>query len=685
MMDRKHRDTFSGSRQASSLGLWARRGAHSVLSLGVAGTLIASASLVAAGPAQAVEVYLRPAGGTVTISGHGYGHGHGMSQWGAYGAASVSNLSWQSILSFYYPGTTLASLGNPTIRVRLDAVGSGPMYVFNAAGLRLAGNALPATTTGITQYRVLPRSDGSLQVDKLSSAGWSSHGTAASPAVFSSSSGLVDVKLASGSRRSYRGTIYANRATSTSLTPVNVLPMESYLRAVVPAEMPASWHTNALRAQAVAARSYAGYDRAHAAAGQTWDTCDTTSCQMYSGVPAEYAASDTAVAATAGQTLTYAGTPAFTQFGSANGGWTAAGSQPYLSARADPYDGAIPNGANSWTASVTAAAIQARWPSIGTYSRLRILTRDGHGQWGGRVLTAAIDGSNGSVTVSGTTMRSAFGLRSEWFIPTNASSAPPVATPPEDGVFSPGDFTGDGKADIVAVTGSGDMYLYRGNGQGGFTGGGTKIGAGWGFAKVFSPGDFTGDGKSDILAITIGGDMYLYRGNGVGGFTGVGTRIGGGWGFVKVFSPGDFTGDGKADIVAITIGGDMYLYRGNGVGGFAAGVGTRIGGGWGFVKVFSPGDFTGDGKADIVAITIGGDMYLYRGNGAGGFAAGTGTRIGGGWGFTKVFSPRDFTGDGRADVVGITISGDMYLYPGNGLGGFTGGGTKIGAGWGVFF
>jgi SpoIID/LytB domain protein len=387
----------------------------------VAGTLIASVTLIAAGPAHAVEIYPRPSGGIVSISGHAYGHGHGMSQWGAYGAAAVGKLSWQSILAFYYPGTTLANLGNPTIRVRLDAVGSGPLYVFNTAGLLFAGKALPGPAAGITQYRARSLSTaGRLQVDALSSAGWKPYTSVVSPAVFSSSSGLVDVSLANGTRRAYRGSMYANWATSTSLTPVSVLPMESYLRAVVPAEMPASWSANALNAQAVAARSYAGYDRAHAPAGRTWDTCDTTSCQMYSGVPAEYGTSNAAVAATAGQTLTYGGSPAFTQFGAANGGWTAAGSQPYLPAKADPYDGAIPNSANSWTASITAADIQAQWPSIGAYSQLRILSRDGHGQWGGRVLTAAIDGSRGSVTVTGATIRSAFGLRSEWFIPTNS-------------------------------------------------------------------------------------------------------------------------------------------------------------------------------------------------------------------------------------------------------------------------
>ena len=149
------------------------------------------------------------------------------------------------------------------------------------------------------------------------------------------------------------------------------------------------------------------------------------------------------------------------------------------------------------------------------------------------------------------------------------------------------------------------------------------------------------------------------------------------------FSGRDFSGDGKADIAAVASGGDLYLYRGNGAGGFAGG-GTRIGGGWGFAKVFSPGDFTGDGKADILGVSSNGDLYLYRGNGAGGFAGG-GTRIGAGWGiFAKVFSPGDFTGDGKADILGVSSNGDLYLYRGNGAGGFAGGGTRIGAGWGIF-
>src|SRR5450631_1326463 len=137
----------------SDMSLAERIRAPRILALAVVGMLVASATLAAAASAHAVETYPRPPDNTLTISGHGYGHRHGMSQWGAYGAAAVGKLSWQSILAFYYSGTRLTNLGNPTIRVRLDAVGSGTLYVFNVAGLRLAGKALSGPSAGITQYR----------------------------------------------------------------------------------------------------------------------------------------------------------------------------------------------------------------------------------------------------------------------------------------------------------------------------------------------------------------------------------------------------------------------------------------------------------------------------------------------------------------------------------------------------
>jgi len=246
-------------------------------------------------------------------------------------------------------------------------------------------------------------------------------------------------------------------------------------------------------------------------------------------------------------------------------------------------------------------------------------------------------------------------------------------------IFSPLDFTGDARSDVIRVTQTGNLNLYRGNGLGGLSGPGTSIGTGWGgFPTLFSPGDFTGDRRSDLLGVSATGYLYRFAGNGVGRFTGSGVRIGSGWGgFTKLFSPGDFTGDGRSDVLGVSRNGDLYLYRGNGLGGFT-GSGVRIGSGWGgFVSLFSPRDFTGDGRSDLLGVSSGGEMYLYRGNGRGGLT-GPGVRIGSGWGgFVKVFSPGDFTGDRRSDVLGVKSNGFTYVYRGRGTGVFTGSGTKI--------
>ncbi|MET8985524.1 VCBS repeat domain-containing M23 family metallopeptidase [Nonomuraea wenchangensis] len=258
------------------------------------------------------------------------------------------------------------------------------------------------------------------------------------------------------------------------------------------------------------------------------------------------------------------------------------------------------------------------------------------------------------------------------------------------------DFSGDGKADVIARNATTkDLHLYLGNGSGGFKSGtGDAIGNNWGaFDVIFSPGDFNGDGKADVIARnSTTKDLHLYLGNGSGGFkSGTGDAIGNNWGaFDTIFSPGDFNGDGKADVIARnSTTKDLHLYLGNGSGGFKSGTGDAIGNNWGaFDTIFSPGDFNGDGKADvIVRNSTTKDLHLYLGNGSGGFKSGTGDAIGNNWGaFDTIFSPGDFSGDGKADViVRNSTTKDLHLYLGNGSGGFKSGtGDAIGNNWGAF-
>jgi stage II sporulation protein D len=184
--------------------------------------------------------------------------------------------------------------------------------------------------------------------------------------------------------------------------------MDSYLRGVVPRESFASWPQQALRAQTIAARSYAAYHRAHRTA-KVYDLDDGESFQVYGGFDDEERTTDEAVAATAGKILTYGGEPAFTEFGSSNGGWTVAGDAPYLQAREDPWDRT-----EKWQVRFTDDELEAAWPSIGNLTQVAITGRDGNGEWGGRAGSVTLTGSGGSVTVSATAFRVKLGLRSTW-------------------------------------------------------------------------------------------------------------------------------------------------------------------------------------------------------------------------------------------------------------------------------
>ncbi|HEX6682139.1 MAG TPA: VCBS repeat-containing protein [Candidatus Limnocylindrales bacterium] len=248
------------------------------------------------------------------------------------------------------------------------------------------------------------------------------------------------------------------------------------------------------------------------------------------------------------------------------------------------------------------------------------------------------------------------------------------------------DFDGDGDADVIARNAaSKDLVLYRGNGASGFSTS-TVIGNNWAaFDMVFSTGDFSGDGNADVVARhATTKDLHLYRGNGVNGFTGS-VMIGNNWGaFDRIFSAGDFDRDGDVDLIARhATTKDLHLYRGNGTNGFSGS--TMIGNNWAaFDILFSPGDFSGDGNPDVIARHAATkDLHLYRGNGANGFSGST--MIGNNWSaFDMIFSVGDFSGDGRADVIGRnTANKDLFLYRGNGLNGFTGSGM-IGNNWSAF-
>ena len=244
--------------------------------------VLTAALVVSAGPSVAAEEV--PAATTYTVTGHGWGHGHGLSQYGALGAAN-QGVGWKQIVGFYYPGTTLGRTGGP-IKVLLTA-DNKDVTVDARDGLRLhrlGGKSylLSKVRPKATRWRILPKRGKSVISFRVRS-GWT-RWTAFPGAAEFTARRPITLRLPHHQTAQYRGAL-----RSVDKHTVNVLSLERYVQGVVPREVPPEWAADAVRAQAVAARSYAAYERAHATS--YYDICDTTSCQVYGGYDAEDPAS----------------------------------------------------------------------------------------------------------------------------------------------------------------------------------------------------------------------------------------------------------------------------------------------------------------------------------------------------------------------------------------------------------
>ncbi|MBT2552787.1 S8 family serine peptidase [Arthrobacter sp. ISL-5] len=245
-------------------------------------------------------------------------------------------------------------------------------------------------------------------------------------------------------------------------------------------------------------------------------------------------------------------------------------------------------------------------------------------------------------------------------------------------VVAAGDLSGDGKADVLARDNGGVLWLYQGNGRGGWLGR-VKAGTGWnGMTAIVGSGDMNGDGRNDVLARDGSGALWLYQGNGRGGWLGR-VKAGTGWnGMTAIVGPGDMNGDRKADVLARDTAGALWLYKGSGTGGWLGRV--QAGSGWNaMTAVVGPGDMNGDRKADVLARDTAGALWLYKGSGTGGWLGRV--QAGSGWNaMTTITGRGDFSGDARNDVLAVDTAGALWLYKGSGTGGWLGR-VQAGSGW----
>ena len=393
----------------------------------------------------------------IVVEGRGHGHGNGMGQWGALGYATHYGCSGEQIALRFYGNTTLTDVDELDIFVHLTRNARHDLLVTSRSSFTVEGHSfsggeiarLSVSSNAFNVHRTSGCADDPGAGVASGMAGRSGRNGDAFIEVLPSSddyaaddrSQMLTMIYCGGAsdaveqmRITYRGALGIVKQSGRPYT-FNRLPLEQYLRGVVPKESPPDWGARtgpagtglaALEAQAIAARSYALYWRQYQTAKRRFtDICDWPNCQLYEGAHAEsggrqrpndhgdrFEHSNRAIANTQGKALVTAdGRFAFAEFSTSSGGWSAGPPASTFPAVPDLGDAIYADDGNSghrWTIKLRRSDIERAFEplfaqqgkTLGSLVRIDVTRRDGNGTWGGRVRALRVVGTDGQHTFS---------------------------------------------------------------------------------------------------------------------------------------------------------------------------------------------------------------------------------------------------------------------------------------------
>ncbi|MER5741319.1 MULTISPECIES: VCBS repeat-containing protein [unclassified Streptomyces] len=196
----------------------------------------------------------------------------------------------------------------------------------------------------------------------------------------------------------------------------------------------------------------------------------------------------------------------------------------------------------------------------------------------------------------------------------------------------------------------------------------TTIGGGWQiYDRIETVGDVAGSVHADVIARDAAGVLWLYQGDGNGGFARR-VQVGGGWQtYERITGGSDFTGDGRPDVVAVDKAGDLWLYKATGSATKPFDARKKVSSGWGgYDQLTATGNIAGAAHGDLVTRDADGVTWMFLGKGDGTFTAPTRLREGFGR-YSKFLGAGDYDADGRNDLLAVeAATGRTYLFRGTG-------------------
>jgi len=351
----------------------------------------------------------------------GYGHGVGMTQFGAKGMAE-QEYKYDEIIKYYYTGVNIEKrntdnvnikvkisldLGSPDINITSDQPYSVVYKTKDNDTEQIVENQIACPAQSTTSFKYM---DGNIVItnDKVIDDSTQLPQTIVSidaVRVIPSDTGVLSY-INKGNPLPYAGEfkIYPNNS-SKNLDLINILPLEEYLRGVVPAEMPSSWHEEALKAQTLAARTYA---LRRISDKKIFDVYDSTLSQAYKGLSVVNDKVDNLIKATKGEVVTYNGGLADTVYSASAGGYTVdstfawGGSDvPYLKGKPDPYDNSK-YATYWWNVNITRDQISSAYPQVGVVLNVEITNK-----MFDRPVELKITGTKGTIVVKNKDFRDA--------------------------------------------------------------------------------------------------------------------------------------------------------------------------------------------------------------------------------------------------------------------------------------